>query len=40
MWNAWSLEVSSLNVKKGRLCRMRKKVFCAFNDNLNVNLWI
>ena len=25
MWNAWSLEVSSLNAKRGRLCRMRWK---------------
>ena len=42
MWNVWSLGVYSLNVKKVRLCLMRKKAFCAFNDNanLNANLWI
>ena len=26
-----------MNVRKGRLCRMRKKAFCAFNDNVNLN---
>ena len=41
MWNAWSLGVYSLNVKKDRLCRMRKKAFCAFNDNDNRDLdWL
>ena len=27
MWNAWSLGVYSLSVKKGRLCRMKWKGF-------------
>ena len=38
MWNAWSLEACSLNVKRGRLCHMRWKAFCAFNDNVNLEL--
>ena len=40
--NAWSVEVCSLNVKRGRSCRMRKKAFSAFNDNVNLdaNIWI
>ena len=33
MWNPWSQEVYSLNVKRARLCHMRWKAFCAFNDN-------
>jgi hypothetical protein len=41
MWNAWSLVVSSLNAKRGRLCHTRKKAFCAFNDNVNRDLdWL
>ena len=38
MWNAWSPAVSSLNVRKGRLCHMRWKVYSVCNANLNANV--
>ena len=38
MWNAWSQGVYSLNVRKGRLCHMRWKVYSVCNANLNANV--
>ena len=35
MWNAWSPEVSSLNVRKDRLCRMRWKGAFNFRNHGN-----
>lgn len=37
MWNAWSLEASSLSVRKVRLSRMKKKAFCLSNNNPSDN---